>query len=739
MTKLLLKRIKDWETSITSFRTGDVIPVDGPSGTAKMSKDDLLKAATENSRSPDKAFVYSELPAENFGLWESGTFNSEFVDWENSTRARTKETFLAEKDLTFTFHIPDGYKLYINWTTSTSADRVWRTGTTRVHIPAGDYYRIAYAKSDDSDITAIAGTIYEASGIFVDEDFYSAQEIREDVEKNTASHGLMGTNYKWTSRHFVCVSDGFKIEDRLNRAYIVKKTSGPARCKVAILGKPSNDYKMSFKVGNPIGNNSNAMHEIHFTDVNNVHHKLLNQDARGYYSTTWYLDGVDTGGCWFLPIEFSFDGSNFKVIVDNGVPKTIYESNANAKDIHFETYMQPGREVFLEDYKQEGYSLKIPTSSMPFPFTEGVDVHGTTLYCGYWNAFNKLEIYSRDLLTGEEHTRTFDSIELIQDSHNYVALGVDMNGGIHVGCNCHYSPLVYLYGDDLDSVAVSSKLSEPGATYPSFFKFGGNFYATYRELTSNSGRWKVYLYDAEAKTFSATTDEYIARGDNSSPTACPYLQKWVVDEDGGWCYNSFVWRDSGDNSTNHDFFAFKTQDFQTFYNLNDEALTLPIDLSNCQQCQLDAIPKNSHLLNQQTNVVVIDGAVIALNFHDDDEGNTNLFAYKYKDGAIIKKCVSRFFGVGLYPVFAQSNVCSGCAKIIVYTNHGSDRQDGSRTANIYLDKDLNWWTDKDVEDVVKSASGKIRYPYNGKVKAINENYCFPGCFSVSNCGFIILE
>lgn len=39
---MLFKRIKDWKTSITSFRTGDCIPVDGPSGTAKMDKDDFL-------------------------------------------------------------------------------------------------------------------------------------------------------------------------------------------------------------------------------------------------------------------------------------------------------------------------------------------------------------------------------------------------------------------------------------------------------------------------------------------------------------------------------------------------------------------------------------------------------------------------------------------------------------------------------------------------------------------------
>lgn len=49
MANLLLKRIKDWATSIASFRTGDVIPVDGPSGTAKMGKDDLLKETAQNA------------------------------------------------------------------------------------------------------------------------------------------------------------------------------------------------------------------------------------------------------------------------------------------------------------------------------------------------------------------------------------------------------------------------------------------------------------------------------------------------------------------------------------------------------------------------------------------------------------------------------------------------------------------------------------------------------------------
>lgn len=38
---MLFKRIKDWATSIAEFRTGDVIPVDGPSGTAKITFSNL--------------------------------------------------------------------------------------------------------------------------------------------------------------------------------------------------------------------------------------------------------------------------------------------------------------------------------------------------------------------------------------------------------------------------------------------------------------------------------------------------------------------------------------------------------------------------------------------------------------------------------------------------------------------------------------------------------------------------
>jgi len=55
-----LGNIHNLPTSITAFRTGDVIPVDGPSGTAKMSKDDLLKATAENALDRGSAREFDE-------------------------------------------------------------------------------------------------------------------------------------------------------------------------------------------------------------------------------------------------------------------------------------------------------------------------------------------------------------------------------------------------------------------------------------------------------------------------------------------------------------------------------------------------------------------------------------------------------------------------------------------------------------------------------------------------------
>lgn len=90
MANMLLKRIKDWETTITSFRTGDVIPVDGPSGTAKMSKDDLLRETAENALRSINGLAEVEI---------DDKINTYSVDDDGVTDASDKESYQTAYDV----------------------------------------------------------------------------------------------------------------------------------------------------------------------------------------------------------------------------------------------------------------------------------------------------------------------------------------------------------------------------------------------------------------------------------------------------------------------------------------------------------------------------------------------------------------------------------------------------------------------------------------------------------------
>lgn len=94
---MLFKRIKDWATSITAFRTGDVIPVDGPSGNAKMSKDNLLKelAAPADVSFRVLSYVMGESYKVNSVTYSDGvasSLNVTFVDGENGSITITRDS-----------------------------------------------------------------------------------------------------------------------------------------------------------------------------------------------------------------------------------------------------------------------------------------------------------------------------------------------------------------------------------------------------------------------------------------------------------------------------------------------------------------------------------------------------------------------------------------------------------------------------------------------------------------------
>lgn len=183
---MLFKRIKDWATSITAFRTGDVIPVDGPSGTAKMTKDDLLRATAENvgesdfyltnELKEDALSSHNDMPTYFVGVgldadgklidyeevittdYISVTASSSFSYYYNSTDSKTLRfvEYNAQKERVDSYLAP--------------SDNYHRTGTLNSNTA---YIRASFAYSDIGNVSiAIDGV-----------DVWTARVIRGDASR----------------------------------------------------------------------------------------------------------------------------------------------------------------------------------------------------------------------------------------------------------------------------------------------------------------------------------------------------------------------------------------------------------------------------------------------------------------------------------------------------------------------------------------------------------------------------
>ena len=295
------------------------------------------------------------------------------------------------------------------------------------------------------------------------------------------------------------------------------------------------------------------------------------------------------------------------------------------------------------------------------------------------------------------------------DDHEWIAMIIDNDGFMHIMCNCHRTPLVYLYGsvNDIDDIAVSDKLAWDEATYPDFIKNGNNLYAIFRDKASNGGRWKVYSYDYSDGTYSATTEEWVCDGtDNGSATqtdstACPYWQQWTMDRENGWYYNAFCWRSTTDVTSNHDICFIKTQDFITFYNYKGEELSLPITLLNKNACLIKCVSKNMHLFNQQgIKAAVVNGNPVVFYAMDDSDNNTNVFMMSFEDGKRVERKITHYIGNFYMTLHISSVRVPGFTTISIAT------YDWSRT--IYIGKDLSVYDSECIEPIIISKGGRNR-------------------------------
>lgn len=144
---MLFKRIKDWATSIADFRAGDVIPVDGPSGTAKMSKNALLALVAQ----PDG--TYPDMTAGNISnrAYSSGEYGS-ISNWCCCVKLGLKSVRGAVSIRCFLHRGSNSnYAGYVDIIVKSLADNSW-TGVgyvTRNYDSGGEFGAIEYLQENN--------------------------------------------------------------------------------------------------------------------------------------------------------------------------------------------------------------------------------------------------------------------------------------------------------------------------------------------------------------------------------------------------------------------------------------------------------------------------------------------------------------------------------------------------------------------------------------------------------------
>ena len=205
---------------------------------------------------------------------------------------------------------------------------------------------------------------------------------------------------------------------------------------------------------------------------------------------------------------------------------------------------------------------------------------GDWQFLAYYDAERNLTVARRQL---SETAWTFKRLptKIGWDSHNYVTMAVDEEQYLHVSGNMHCVPLIYFRSgkpldiESLQQVPAMVGSFEERCTYPVFLT-GPNkeFIFNYRDGGSGNGNTLWNVYDAKTKQWSRLFDKPMFDGEGLMNA---YHHGPVVGPD-GYYHLCWMWRDTPDCATNHDFSYARSKDLRHWENSKGEPVTLPLTL-----------------------------------------------------------------------------------------------------------------------------------------------------------------
>ena len=267
-----------------------------------------------------------------------------------------------------------------------------------------------------------------------------------------------------------------------------------------------------------------------------------------------------------------------------------------------------------------------------FPVGFSQDTAGGQHYIAYYDADKNFSIGYRKLGDTTFKKTVLDS-KIGWDSHNYTALVVDDAGYIHVSGNMHIDSLFYWRSVRPYDASEFAQLhymvgrEEVSTTYPEFLETAdGDLLFHYRYGGSGNG-YEVYnKWDPATQTWSRFLDKPLIDGEGERNA---YMQGPFYGSDGNY-HLYWVWRETPDCATNHDFSYARSPDLKHWESGTGVPAEFPLTFG---QEQLRVDPSDTlygtGILNGvQAHAFDSDDRIVLVNMKYDAAGNSQLYAYR---------------------------------------------------------------------------------------------------------------
>jgi hypothetical protein len=235
--------------------------------------------------------------------------------------------------------------------------------------------------------------------------------------------------------------------------------------------------------------------------------------------------------------------------------------------------------------------------------------HGNRQYIAYYNANRNIVVGQRNLNESKfqlhilpattRETAGGTSTVLGWDSHNFLTLGIDKEGFIHLSGNVHVNPLTYFRSTKPNDITTLKQVfemvgtEEKRTTYPHFLLTReGELLYHYRDGGSGNGNEIYNTYNCETNSWKRLLDTPLTNGQGLMNA---YQTQPTIMNDGNY-HMYWVWRDTPDCSTNHDLSYMKSPDLKNWFDAFGEPIQLPATLGQ-QSLIVDPIPVEGGIIN----------------------------------------------------------------------------------------------------------------------------------------------